>query len=78
MRIQIREVFPDYVYLVVEENKNTERGESCGCKGMKGLEEEDELEVLGYLLEIRADWRDGNKLGDIENEGEEKDGHQMT
>ena len=41
---------------------------------MEGLEEEDELEVLGDLLELGAQRGDGDELGDVEQEGESEDG----
>ena len=45
---------------------------------MKGLEEENELQVLGDLLEVRADRGDGDKLGDVEDKGETQHRHQVA
>ena len=38
---------------------------------MEGLEEEDELEVLGNILECWANRGDGDELGDIKNNGKD-------
>jgi hypothetical protein len=38
---------------------------------VEGLEEEDELEVLGNLLECWANRGDGDELGDVEEKGKE-------
>ena len=45
---------------------------------MKGLEEENELQILGDLLEVRSNRGDGDKLGDVEDEGETQHRHEVT
>ena len=65
-------------HLVVEEEKYAERREASRCKRMKSLEEENELQVLGDLLEVGSERRDGDELGDVEDEGEDEDWHQVT
>ena len=42
------------------------------------LEEENELQVLGDLLEVWAKWRDGYKLGDVEDKGEAQHRHHVA
>ena len=44
------------LYLVIKADKNEERCNPCGSEGVEGLEEEDELEVLGNLLESKTNW----------------------
>ena len=45
---------------------------------MKRLEEENEIQVLGDLLEVGSERRDGDELGDVEDEGEDQDWDQVT
>ena len=45
-------------YFVIKNGENKYRSKSCGSEGMEGLEEEDELEVLGNLLESEANRED--------------------
>ena len=45
---------------------------------MESLEEEYELEILRDLLQLGADRRDGDKLCDVEDEGEKEHWYQVT
>ena len=45
---------------------------------MEGLEEEDELEVLGDHLESWANRGDGDELGDVEEGGGHNDWHNVA
>ena len=60
-------------YLIVKGDENEKRAKSSCSEGVEGLEEEDELEVLGNLLEFWAKRRDGDELGSVKNES--KDDH---
>ena len=65
-------------HLVVEEEQYTERSQARSGQWMKSLEEENELQVLGDLLEVWAKWRDGYKLGDVEDKGEAQHRHHVA
>ena len=56
-------------YFVIKNGENKYRSKSCGSEGMEGLEEEDELEVLGNLLESEANREDWEDPWDIEQKG---------
>ena len=55
-------------YFVVEKDKNEKRRQSSCGEGVEGLEEKDELEVLGNLLKLWTNRRDRDELGDVEEE----------
>ena len=55
-------------YFVVEKDKNEKRCQSSRGEGVEGLEEENELEVLGNLLKLWTNRRDRDELGDVEEE----------
>ena len=42
------------------------------------MEEEDELEILGNLLQREANGRDRDEPGDVEKKGENYDGENMS
>ena len=42
------------------------------------MEEEDKLEILGNLLECWTNGGDGDELGDVEKDGENNDGKNMS
>ena len=65
-------------HLVVEEDKYTEGSQARGCKRVKGLEEENELQILRDLLKVQANGWDGDELGDVEDKGEDEHRHQVT
>ena len=60
-------------YFVVEKDKNEKRRQSSRGEGMEGLEEENKLEILRNLLESETNTGEGDTLGNIEKEREEKD-----
>ena len=45
---------------------------------MKGLEEENKLQVDRDLLQVRPNRGDGDKLGDVEDKGETQHRHEVT
>ena len=55
-------------YFVFEKDKNEKRRQSSCGEGVEGLEEENELEVLGNLLKLWTNRRDRDELGDVEEE----------
>ena len=57
-------------HLVVEEEQYTERSQARSGQWMKSLEEENELQVLGDLLEVGANRWDGDEFGDVEDKRE--------
>ena len=63
-------MYLNYCHLVVKKDEDTERREAGGGEGVEGLEEEDELEVEGDGLEVGAQGRDRDELGDVEQERE--------
>ena len=65
-------------HLVVEEDKYTEGSQARGCKRVKGLEEENELQILRDLLKARPNGWDGDELGDVEDKGEDEHRHKVT
>ena len=62
--------FTIYCHLVVKKDEDTERRQAGGGEGVEGLEEEDELEVEGDGLQVGAQRRDRDELGDVEQERE--------
>ena len=64
-------------YFVVKNGENKKRSQSCGSEGVEGLEEEDELEVLGNLLESEANRGDCEEPWDVEEDGQDNDGKHM-
>ena len=63
-------MYLNYCHLVVKKHKDAEGCEARGGEGVEGLEEEDELEVEGDGLEVGAQGRDRDELGDVEQERE--------
>ena len=45
---------------------------------MECLEKQDELEISRNLLELWSQGRDGDELGDVEEEGDDHDRNHMT